>query len=592
MKQLLFTAFFGAIAVVTAAADLPIISGVSSFGSARNDFTGSVGFEFTNTYSSPIVITQLGRWVQGGNHQIHTLSILDTLLNTLATVTVNCSGAATGQFLYGRLSSPYSLSTGAKVYIVSSETSQGDMWFDPNGTTVIFRGLGSTQALWIDSAAHLGGLNCFGPVSFQYSSPVLGWSKTGKVYTTSGEQYAVNDAITNASPGDTVFIPAGSFTWGARGTNINVNKAITLLGAGTTQTIITLSPTSPTWANGVIWISASATVRDFAVIQSGSAATTALSADTADGWRISDIMYTSANIAGYFCYASTYGLIDNCTIFGGSGSDEWIFTRGPTDSWTTPSSMGTASAVYVEDCTFNRQGYTDFNSNARAVVRFCTINPTTNGIKIDGHGKYSNSPPRGVRHVEVYNNTWTAGVATSMEIRGGSGMAFNNIGPASSPGALIFNEYYVTSGGYTSSDYPIDDQVGVGEDPKVAASEPFYVWNNSLVNGSLWLFSNSPYGVSLAGVVNPDRDYFQQGSTFDGSSGVGRGTKAQMLAIIPTKPGVGYWVTDEGSWNITLPANTSGQLYTWNGSAWVLKYTPYTYPHPLRKPVGPSNLRL
>jgi len=65
-----------------------------------------------------------------------------------------------------------------------------------------------------------------------------------------------------------------------------------------------------------------------------------------------------------------------------------------------------------------------------------------------------------------------------------------------------------------------------------------------------------------------------------------------MLAIIPTKPGVGYWVTDEGSWNITLPANTSGQLYTWNGSAWVLKYTPYTYPHPLRKPVGPSNLRL
>ena len=47
-------------------------------------------------------------------------------------------------------------------------------------------------------------------------------------------------------------------------------------------------------------------------------------------------------------------------------------------------------------------------------------------------------------------------------------------------------------------------------------------------------------------------------------------------------------MTDEGSWNSTLPANTSGQLYTGNGSAWGLKYSPYTYPHPLRKEALPA----
>lgn len=83
-------------------------------------------------------------------------------------------------------------------------------------------------------------------------------------------------------------------------------------------------------------------------------------------------------------------------------------------------------------------------------------------------------------------------------------------------------------------------------------------------------------------IIKPDRDIFLTVATasFNGSSGVGMGTKSAMNAITPTKIGVGYWVTDEGSWNTTLPANTSGQLYTWNGSVWTSSYTPYTYPYP------------
>ena len=55
-----------------------------------------------------------------------------------------------------------------------------------------------------------------------------------------------------------------------------------------------------------------------------------------------------------------------------------------------------------------------------------------------------------------------------------------------------------------------------------------------------------------------------------------------MNAYTPSVAGYGWWVTDEGSWNTKLPANTSGRLYKWTGSAWTLFYTPYTYPHPLQ----------
>lgn len=149
----------------------------------------------------------------------------------------------------------------------------------------------------------------------------------------------------------------------------------------------------------------------------------------------------------------------------------------------------------------------------------------------------------------------------------------------------------------TLYDYPIADQIGVGQDPKSAHSEPAYVWHN-LKNGAPWTRTvravdpgainvyrsqtgNSASTFSEDQIVQSNRDFFADAG-FDTNTGVGRGTKAAMNATTPTVVGYGWWVTDEGSWNARLPANTSGRLYTWNGSAWVLKYTPYTYPHPLQ----------
>ncbi len=89
-------------------------------------------------------------------------------------------------------------------------------------------------------------------------------------------------------------------------------------------------------------------------------------------------------------------------------------------------------------------------------------------------------------------------------------------------------------------------------------------------------------------IILANRDIFSQtpaqwgnGSTggYDGTQGVNYGPTAEMNRSSPIQKGVGWWVTDQGSWNLSLPPNTSGQLYVWNGSAWTLNYTPYQYPY-------------
>lgn len=443
----------------------------------------------------------------------------------------------------------------------------------------------------------------------------LSWTKDGTTYTTDGSQADVTSAIADSTAGDTVNIPAGSFTWGASTSTVSVNKAITLWGAGEGVTTINISSSAPTYGSGTIAITAAAVVGNFSMTQSGAGgATTAIVTSSVDGWRITEVTFNSAATSGYSVYVgNVYGLIDNCIINGGGGSDEFIFTRGPTDSWQTAHSLGTADAVYVEDCTFNVAGYTDFNSNARAVVRFCTI---TNAIKIDGHGLASNTPPRGVRHVEVYENSWTKtdGYWTAVEMRGGSGILFNN----SSVNNLGDSWFTLTDYGVTTAssnfgsqyqtpyDYPVSDQIGVGIDPKSGGSEPMYMWGNTR-NGSAWVLTWKaiPQGAidryraqtgdgaatfTMPDVIAADRDYFNGVASFDGSTGVGTGTKAQMTAITPTTTGVGFWVTDEADWNSEVEGN-DGQLYVWDGAAWELYYTPYTYPHPLRGSAPAAQVR-
>jgi len=459
----------------------------------------------------------------------------------------------------------------------------------------------------------------FSMVLLAFAQTASAWTQTGTVFTTDGSQADVQSALYAATNGCTVNIPAGAFLWGTNSTQLVLSNNVILSGAGTNNTLITLADNAPSSTTGVINLKSACVVSNFTILVPSSSSGTAFEAYNANGWRINNIFYTNGTTTPYFAYAeSAFGLIDHCNITGGGGTAELIFMRGYTNSWQTPDAMGTSNAVYIENCYFNGQGYVcDANANARAVIRFCTI---TGPIKTDGHGKASNTPPRGVRTLEVYDNHWTSPASswTAMDFRGGSGICFSNrcdtrAGISVFEPCLYLHEYgcenlwpNFTNTYQTPINYPVDDQIGVGEDPKAAASDPFYLWDNYASNylwqvqfepsdiaaGAIALYTNQTGNVNatftMTNLILANRDYYiDSTNTFNGSSGVGTGTYAQMTAITPTKTGVGFWVIDQGNWNTTAPTNSSGELYVWNGGAWVLKYAPYTYPYPYANPNPP-----
>lgn len=500
-------------------------------------------------------------------------------------------------------------------------------------------------------------------------------------WNTDGSLTDVKAKVVLASSGDTVVIPTGSFTWGAGSDSLNLNKAITLEGAGPT-TIITVS--SGTSSSGLIQVNAAATIKNFAIIPSAGKTNFNINVS---GWRITGITYNSAaaSVVAYFALINLgYGVIDNCDITGGGGNNELIFGQGPDDAWDTAYVPGTANAVYIENCTFNGPGYVcDANSNASFVVRYNTIRGE---MKIDGHGINTNqSPVRGCRAMEIYGNVWTATSGSNwaaVEVRGGVGFIWGNYisGTNVLRGYYRLTDYAVNAPGsqsfggvfQTPYNWPIPDQIGAGPGATGAQSgggQPLYFFNNikgtslgtlrfdTVDDSSRYTFqggylagvsrveisggtanvgnyirfsgdvtnyqivattysgssgtitinptlqadlpaarisglygaranyqgqtsdnsANFTFGPNSPCIIQNGRDYYQTVEGFDGSSGVGSGTVAQMLAITPSQSGVTFWASNTGSWNTTAAPDT-GVMFKWDGDSWEVFYTPYQYP--------------
>ncbi len=420
--------------------------------------------------------------------------------------------------------------------------------------------------------------------------------------------------VKSVQAGDTIVLPAGSATWGAisrpNGGRMWFILPITIKGQGDT-TIISIDNSGYTYTQGVINLWSQVKFADMKIIGAPSRPVTpftfaAYDATYGQGARITNITYEGGGGSSYFLYGNpgSYGLVDNCRFTGATGNTELMFTRGSTNAWQLNPTFGTSNNIFIEDCVFNGSGYvSDANSNARMVVRFCTIN---GAIKVDGHGVASNTPARSVRNMEVYNNTWTNTSLfwTAIEMRGGECRVFNNTANGSG------GWFYLTDYGYlaawpnfgnviqTPINYPVTDQIGVGKDPKVAGSGPTYVWGNRQANAP-WVRTSKlipQSGINLyrtqtgnptatydeRTVIQANRDFYAD-SGFDTtqSAGVSVGTYAQMLAFTSPFVKYGWWATDQGTWNQT-PGGAQGKLYTWDGSSWVANYEPYQYPHPLR----------
>ena len=145
--------------------------------------------------------------------------------------------------------------------------------------------------------------------------------------------------------------------------------------------------------------------------------------------------------------------------------------------------------------------------------------------------------------------------------------------------------------------YPCRDQLGASTNtggvtwsytttPPTQTLQPAYFWRNTQPSGEITVaVSCETAGNALcnnqnANIILQNRDFYTYNASFNGTSGVGEGTLASRPSTC-TK-GVGYWATDQGSWNQS-GSGGQGQFYQCSSTnTWTLFYTPLTFPDPLQ----------
>lgn len=192
-------------------------------------------------------------------------------------------------------------------------------------------------------------------------------------------------------------------------------------------------------------------------------------------------------------------------------------------SWEEPLSLGTANAVYIEDCTFlnnGPDGAMDGYNGARYVFRYNTLESTPLG-----HHGFDSGGYRSTFSTEIYNNKWTGSAWTIFHSRGGTGVIFGNR-IKGQYGAFLL-EYYRTQANYgtkwgklngsnpydgneDSSGYPARDQPGRSTDAGIKTPqllEPVYGWNNRR-NGREITISVHVYTKKSAKIMKENRDFY------------------------------------------------------------------------------------
>lgn len=267
----------------------------------------------------------------------------------------------------------------------------------------------------------------------------------GTITAASCSRTHVSDAIGSANTGDTVFVPAGSCSWGA---GITLSKAISVQGAGE-GTAITAA------GNSLFYIDGNGS-GNYRISSMRFLGTSSSGSDVEIGgvWgsiRIDNIKWntqsTRAIKVGYnhVWDILTSGisiphqkiLVDNIDYSPASagGGEPFILLYGRNHlAWQEEDGFGTDNFVFIEDSKFNFptiDGYIiDTEFAGRYVFRYNSV--INGGITMHDLGSTPNS--RGNRAVEVYENTFNCtasacrdGAAIAIyNTRGGTGIFFGN----------------------------------------------------------------------------------------------------------------------------------------------------------------------
>jgi len=389
----------------------------------------------------------------------------------------------------------------------------------------------------------------------------------------------VKAAISAARSGDTVIVPPGAATWNSP---LVITKGINLIGAGIGNTVITsgynapdgylidYSPSNPA-ANEPFRLSG------FTLLGGDNNGVLAIGNDDVfhpiTKVRI-DHNYISRTDNGRVVYidGSVYGVIDSneihCIYYAvsiyGVQEDNWLYTT------FTP---GTADNVFVEDnVIYAYDGIHATGQGGRYCIRYNTYHFLSGkgGCHpwFDAHGNQTEQN-MGTMGVEIYENTLDmpgGESCTVVDHRGGEAIIFNNtVTTTGAVGFQIREQYHDNL--VTPSTAPD------GEPQHVSDS---YYWNNRknstllVPPDAMYVSEEIDYGGSIGIVPRENVHFWRQIVPFNGTSGIGVGLLSARPATC--KVGVAYWATDTRTLYRATAANT-----------WTGYYTPYTYPHPLRR---------
>jgi hypothetical protein len=541
----------------------------------------------------------------------------------------------------------------------------------------------------------------------------------------------VGSAIGSARDGDTVLIPAGTASWNS---TLTIAKGITLQGAGNDKTVIlddvprevrSIRQPSEHPGNGFPGQSRTGQVRGKAGSTRG---LMMVQLKPNQSFRLTGLTFRYGSVTAkvdnallhikgtcplvrvdhchfdqlydnpfIMTHGQIYGVVDHCVfderprgltfqVF----EDGWGGSTHGDGSWADNAYFGSEKFLFIEDNTFrNANGYLSVGIDSYGGARYVARHNYLVDTPIGGHGTESSGRFRGVRAIEVYNNTcvWNL-VDPRGQLRSGTMLEFNNVwtGPKNPDHATTLTCYrefrpfpfwggangnnrldsndphglyasgthtggngsvmlvvanagwtvnqwvghsvtnttqsvtgktgtvfhpssYITANTSDTITFARDvsfgpnmtfnsgdgyaiykllialDQPGRGKgdlliDSNPAATrswphqalEPAYAWGNTYSN-LRQLDLKSPYPT-----IQENRDFYNQKTPFDGTTGVGVGSLADRPRTC--RPGVAYWATDQGKWDKTHNG-PDGQLYVCTApNTWSLYYKPYTYPHP------------
>ena len=303
------------------------------------------------------------------------------------------------------------------------------------------------------------------------------------------------------------------------------------------------------------------------------------------------------------------------------------------NSFATADTMGTAQTLYIENnvSTAIRLSDNDVGpvngtvGGARWACRFNEVYNMNGSGVCTAHGTAWGGRFRGQRQLEGYYNTTTCSVGNSCNVAfgdsGGSGYFFSNTIYGQTGfgfnAAVALTEFRTEGSGQSpwnncDGTQPWDqvpwnssslclDQPGTGQGLLLQSSTPVLASAPSTpctTAGQCWtqaaldpVYESGDTGTNLNSAVyssDPRMIYYaevsqsaQSSSTspFNGTTGTGFGTLAHRPTTCTT--GVGYWATDQGSWN-TYNSSQEGELYICTSTnTWTMSYEPYTYPDPL-----------